>query len=64
MRNEGIMLVFVTGATEALGRHLLPGLVGRARAIAVDGYFRDIGTMEAYQRACREWPTRAERART
>jgi mannose-1-phosphate guanylyltransferase len=38
---------------------LLPRLVGRARAVMVSGYFRDIGTAEAYQQAIGEWPTRA-----
>jgi mannose-1-phosphate guanylyltransferase len=42
-----------------IGYDLLPSLVGRARAIAVDGYFRDIGTPEAYRRAREEWPGRA-----
>jgi mannose-1-phosphate guanylyltransferase len=41
-----------------IGYHLLPGLVGRARAVCVNGYFRDIGTPEAYALACREWPVR------
>lgn len=38
---------------------LLPRLVGRAWAVPVDGYFRDIGTAESYQRAREEWPSRA-----
>ena len=44
-----------------IGYDLLPGLVGRARAVLVEGYFRDIGTAEAYQRAREEWPARASR---
>jgi mannose-1-phosphate guanylyltransferase len=44
-----------------IGYDLLPSLVGRARAIAVDGYFRDIGTPEAYRRAREEWPVLAAR---
>jgi mannose-1-phosphate guanylyltransferase len=44
-----------------IGFHLLPRLVGRARAIPVEGYFRDIGTVEAYRRAREEWPARAAR---
>jgi mannose-1-phosphate guanylyltransferase len=44
-----------------IGYDLLPGLVGRARAVRVNGYFRDIGTVEAYQRAQQEWPERALR---
>lgn len=42
-----------------IGYDLLPMLVGRARVVPVDGYFRDIGTPEAYRRARKEWPTRA-----
>jgi mannose-1-phosphate guanylyltransferase len=42
-----------------IGYDLLPSLVGRARAIALDAYFRDIGTPEAYRRAREEWPVRA-----
>jgi mannose-1-phosphate guanylyltransferase len=44
-----------------IGYDLLPKLVGRARAVLVDGYFRDIGTPEAYQQAREEWPARASR---
>ena len=44
-----------------IGYDLLPALVGRARVVLVEGYFRDIGTAEAYQRAREEWPTRAWR---
>jgi mannose-1-phosphate guanylyltransferase len=44
-----------------IGYDLLPRLVGRARAVPVEGYFRDIGTPEAYRRAREEWPARALR---
>jgi len=44
-----------------IGYDLLPGLVGRARAVPVEGYFRDIGTVESYQLAQQEWPQRAPR---
>lgn len=44
-----------------IGYDLLPGLVGRARAVPVEGYFRDIGTVESYQLAQQEWPARAPR---
>jgi len=47
-----------------IGYHLLPRLVGRAWVMLVEGYFRDIGTVDAYQRAQQEWPVRAGRART
>jgi mannose-1-phosphate guanylyltransferase len=42
-----------------IGFDLLPQLVGRARAVLVEGYFRDIGTADAYRRAREEWPVRA-----
>ena len=41
-----------------IGYDLLPGLVGRARIVLVGGYFRDIGTPDAYRLACEEWPSR------
>jgi mannose-1-phosphate guanylyltransferase len=44
-----------------IGYDLLPRLVGRAQAVLVDGYFRDIGTADAYRRAREEWPVRALR---
>jgi len=44
-----------------IGFDLLPRLVGRARAVLVEGYFRDIGTTDAYRRAREEWPVRAVR---
>lgn len=44
-----------------IGYYLLPMLVGRARAVPVEGYFRDIGTPETYRRAREEWPARALR---
>jgi mannose-1-phosphate guanylyltransferase len=42
-----------------IGHDLLPRLVGQAYAVPVEGYFRDIGTAEAYDRARKEWPVRA-----
>jgi mannose-1-phosphate guanylyltransferase len=44
-----------------IGYDLLPRLVGRARALPIDGYFRDIGTLEAYFRARAEWRPRTVR---
>jgi mannose-1-phosphate guanylyltransferase len=44
-----------------IGYDLLPRLIGRARAVLVEGYFRDIGTPDAYRRAREEWPARALR---
>lgn len=45
-----------------IGYDLLPRLVGRARAIPVEGYLRDVGTIDAYQLAQEEWRGRAPRA--
>ncbi len=42
-----------------IGYDLLPRLVGRARAIVVEDYFLDVGTLDAYRRAREEWPARA-----
>ena len=42
-----------------IGYDLLPRLVGKMRAVPVDGYFRDVGTVEAYQHAQAEWQVRA-----
>jgi mannose-1-phosphate guanylyltransferase len=44
-----------------IGYDLLPRLVGRAKAMLVEGYFRDVGTVDAYHRARQEWPGRAGR---
>lgn len=41
-----------------IGYNLMPQLVGRARVVRVEGYFRDIGTPDAYRRALEEWPSR------
>ncbi len=42
-----------------IGYDLLPRLVSQAKAIPVEGYFRDVGTVDAYRRAQQEWPVRA-----
>lgn len=44
-----------------IGYDLLPRLVGRARAVPIEGYFRDIGTADAYRQARKEWPVLARR---
>jgi mannose-1-phosphate guanylyltransferase len=44
-----------------IGYDLLPKLVGQARAVPVDGYFRDVGTVDTYRQAKEEWPARARR---
>ena len=38
-----------------IGYQLLPRLVGRARALTVDGFFCDIGTPASYRQAIDEW---------
>lgn len=38
-----------------VGYDLLPLLVGRARVVAVDGYFRDVGSPRSYALARAEW---------
>lgn len=43
-------------APRDIGYDLLPRLVGRAQAMVVDGYFRDIGTPGAYQQALADFP--------
>ncbi len=43
-------------APQDIGYDLLPGLVGRARVVMIDGYFRDIGTPLSYSDAQDEWP--------
>jgi mannose-1-phosphate guanylyltransferase len=41
-----------------IGHHMLPHLVRRAQVIDIPGYFRDIGTPEAYEQAQRDWKDR------
>jgi mannose-1-phosphate guanylyltransferase len=41
-----------------IGYDLLPRLVGRAYALPINGYLRDIGTPDAYRRANEEWCSR------
>jgi mannose-1-phosphate guanylyltransferase len=62
--HPGVLDEIVGPPPRDIGYDLLPLLVGRARAIPVEGYFRDIGTVDAYQRAQQEWPTLAGRAAT
>jgi mannose-1-phosphate guanylyltransferase len=54
----------IGGPPRDIGYDLLPRLVGRARAIPVEGYLCDVGTIEAYHRARQEWPARTQRAGT
>ena len=53
--NPSILLEIDDTIPNDIGYQLLPGLVGRARALPVPGYFCDIGTPEAYQDAVRAW---------
>jgi mannose-1-phosphate guanylyltransferase len=56
------VLDLITGPPPSdIGYHLLPQLIGRARAIPVPGYFRDIGTPDSYRRARDEWQARVRR---
>jgi mannose-1-phosphate guanylyltransferase len=59
--NPSVLSEITGPAPNDIGSHLLPRLVGHARAMVVEGYFRDIGTVDAYQRARKEWPARAAR---
>ncbi len=59
--NPGVLDEIRDKRPSDIGYDLLPRMVGRARAVLVEGYFRDIGTAEAYQRAREEWPARAWR---
>ena len=52
------ILAEIDDPPQDIGYNLLPRLVGRARAVLIDGYFRDIGTPETYRRAREEWPSR------
>jgi mannose-1-phosphate guanylyltransferase len=55
------VLDMIGGPPADIGYDLLPQLVGQARAMLVEGYFRDVGTVDAYRRARQEWPARAGR---
>lgn len=41
-----------------IGYNLLPRLIGRARGLVIDAYLRDIGTLESYAAAQRDWAAR------
>jgi mannose-1-phosphate guanylyltransferase len=43
------------GPVRDIGFHLLPRLVGRSQGFLIEGYMRDIGTLDAYERAQVEW---------
>ena len=44
-----------------IGFDLLPRLIGSTWGLPIEGYFRDIGTVEAYQRAQLDWTPGASR---
>ena len=53
---ESAVLDEIAGtAPTDIGFDLLPRLIGRMWGLPIEGYFRDIGTVEAYQRAQLEW---------
>jgi len=47
-------------APRDIGYHLLPGLVGRAKGVTVEGYFRDIGDPASYRAGQAAWAARAK----
>lgn len=53
------VLAFIDKTRPAdIGYDLLSKLVGRAQGFVIEGYFRDIGTVESYRAALREWAGR------
>ncbi len=38
------------------GKDVLPNLAGKMWGVSLEGYIRDVGTPESYQRAVEEWP--------
>jgi mannose-1-phosphate guanylyltransferase len=62
--HPGVLDEISDAPPQDIGYNLLPRLVGRAKVVPVEGYLRDIGTLAAYERAQREWPTLVQRSRT
>jgi mannose-1-phosphate guanylyltransferase len=56
--NPSVLADIREGTPRDIGYDLLPGLIGRARAMPVTGYFCDIGTPASYEEASRSWPSR------
>lgn len=50
------------GLPKDIGYDLLPRLVGRAGTVLIDGYLRDVGTVDSYRLALEEWPMRTSPA--
>lgn len=59
--NPAVLDEIQQGPPVDIGYHLLPALVGQAQVVPIEGYFRDIGTPDAYHQARKEWPVRAAR---
>ena len=61
MANAGIyvaspsLLDYIPDGHADLGNDVLPGLVGKMYGCQLDGYLRDIGTVENYRKAQEEW---------
>ncbi len=53
--NTSVLLEIDDTIPSDIGHQLLPRLVGRARVVAIEGYFCDIGTPASYQQARRQW---------
>ncbi len=49
---------YLKGSTSPIdfGKDVLPNLIGKMYGWYTDGYIRDIGTMENYEKANKEWP--------
>ena len=45
-----------TGSVLDIGHHVLPLLIGRMYGYPITEYLRDIGTIESYRLALKEWP--------
>ncbi len=63
LANAGIFVAgqeifdFLTpGRFADFGKDILPNLVGKMWGVSLDGYIRDVGTHDSYQRALEEWP--------
>jgi len=48
----------ITTGVRDIATHLLPQLRGRMFGVSIEGYLKDIGTLQAYHQALRQWPNR------
>lgn len=53
--NSKLFSYFPNCSVFDLGKDVLPRLVGKMHGLLLDGYLRDIGTLESYQLANEEW---------